>query len=128
MIEEKLSLRKASARFHLLHPNRPIPSPNTISEIVRKVRATGSVTNRSKSGRPRSATDQNNEIMVLASVAIKRQQSLKEISYETCISMTSIGRILGRYKFHPYGVTLVQELKESDYEKRLLFCETMEKG
>ncbi len=126
VIDEGLSLRNAAQRFHQLHPNRPIPSPNTISEILRKIRSTGTVANRPKSGRPRSATDQNNEVMVLGSVALKTQQSLKEISEETGVSMTSVGRILRRYKFHPFGVTLLQELSEKDFQLRMDFCETME--
>lgn len=126
VIDEKYSLRKAAERFHQLHPNRPVPSPNTISELLKKIRATGSVVNRTKSGRPRSATNENNELMVLASVELKSQQSLKEISHETGVSMSSAGRILRRHKFHPYGVTLVQELSENDFEKREDFCEMME--
>lgn len=51
---------------------------------------------------------------------------LQEISYETGVSMSSVGRILHRHKFHPYGVTLNQELSEQDFEKRLDFCEMME--
>lgn len=58
--------------------------------------------------------------MVLASVALKKQQSLKEISYETGVSMTSVGRILRRYKFHPYGVHLVQELSENGNRFRIV--------
>lgn len=93
---------------------------------MKKVRATGSVYNRPKSGRPKSATSEENEVMVLASVEMNTQQSLREISNETGVTITSAWRILHRYKFHPYGVHLVQELSVADFQKRMDFCEFME--
>lgn len=125
-LDDGLGFRAIARRFHQLYPNRPAPSHVGISKMIRKIRATGSVMNRPKSGRPRSATDEQNEIMVLGSVVLKRQQSLREVAMETGNSMTSVWRILRRHKFHPYGVKLTQELKESDYGNRLDFCELME--
>lgn len=126
-IDEKLRYREVAERFHRMHPNRPKPSHAGIAKLFRKFRDTGSVFNRPKSGRPLSQTHEANEVMVLASVDMQMQQSIREISLETGISMSSVGRILRRHKFHPYGVFLTQELKESDYDLRLEFCETMEK-
>lgn len=125
-IDEGLSLRKIAKRFHQLFPNRPVPSATGISKMLEKIRATGSVFNRPKSGRPRSATNEANEVMVIGSVYMKTQQSLREVALDTGNSMTSVWRILKRHKFHPYGVKLVQELKEADFGKRLDFCEMMD--
>lgn len=94
--------------------------------MFKKLRMTGSVFNRPKSGRPISATNENNEVLVLGSVFMKRQQSLREIANETGGSITSVWRILHRHKFHPYGMKLTQELQEADFGKRLDFCESME--
>lgn len=126
-IDERLSLRQTAERFHELFPNRRTPTPKGISKMIHKLRSTGSVFNRPKSGRKRSATNEANEIMVLGSVMMKTQQSLKEIANETGNSVTSVWRILHRYKFHPYGVKLTQELSEADYGKRLDFCDVMER-
>lgn len=126
-IDEGLSLRKIGQRFHQLFPHRPTPSPKGISKMFQKLRATGSVFNRPKSGRPRSATDENNEIMVIASVYQKKQQSLREVALETGNSISSVWRILRRHKFHPYGVKLTQELNEADFGRRLDFCELIER-
>lgn len=126
-IDEKLSLRKIAERFHQMFPHRPKPSPIGISKMYKKLHSTGSVFNRPKSGRPRSATNEANEIMVLASVYNKRQQSLREVALETGNSITSVWTILHRHKFHPYGVKLTQELSEADFEKRHDFCEIMER-
>lgn len=125
-IDNGLSFRKTAERFHQVFPHRPRPSPQGLLKMFRKFRATGSVFNRPKPGRPRSATNEEKEIMVIASVYNKSQQSLKEIANETGGSVTSTWRILRRHKFHPYGMKLTQELSEDDYLKRLDFCEFME--
>lgn len=125
-IDLGLSLRKTADRFHQLFPQQRRPSPQGISKMFAKFRATGSVYNRPKPGRPRSATNEENEVMVIGSVIMKTQQSLREISNETGGSITSIWRILKRHKFHGYGVKLTQELSESDFVKRHDFCELME--
>lgn len=126
-IDENLSLRKIGERFHHLFPHRPIPTPKGISKMLRKHRLTGSVFNRPKPGRPRSATNEENEVMVLGSIYMKTQQSLREVALGTGNSATSVWRILKRHKFHPYGVKLVQQLSEEDFIKRLDFCELMDR-
>lgn len=121
-----LSLGKIAEEFHRKFPHRPTPSRFGISKILKKHRMTGSVFNRPKPGRPRSATNEANEVLVIGNVYMKSQQSLREMALETGNSITSVWRILKRHKFHPYGVKLVQELKQEDYGKRLDFCELMD--
>lgn len=89
-IDEGLSLRKIAQRFHQRFPHRPVPSPNGIFKMFQKLRCTGSVFNRPKTGRPRTATNEQNEVMVIGSVIMKTQQSLKEIANETAGSVTSV--------------------------------------
>lgn len=125
-LDEGLSYQKISRRFHAMFPHRPTPSPKGIRKMYLKIRQTGSVFNRPKSGRPRTATDEKHEVVVIASVYEKRQQSLKEVALETGCSITSVWKILRRHKFHPYGVKLTQELSGTDFVKRLDFCEIME--
>lgn len=127
-LDHDLSLREIAQRFHQQFPNRPRPSKAGLSKMFKKFRSTGSVFNRSKPGRPRSATNEANEVMVIATVYNKTQQSLKEIANETGGSITSVWRILRRHKFHPYGVKLTQELSGGDFDKRLDFCELMERN
>lgn len=126
-IDERLSLRRTALRFHQQFPARPIPSPKTISNLVAKLRATGSVFDRPKSGRPRSETDEEHEVMVLGSVYNKSQQSIQEVAMETGMSQTSVWRILHRHKFHPYGIHLTRALSESDFAKRADFCVEIER-
>jgi hypothetical protein len=47
---------------------------------------------------------------------------LQSVAREVGISQTSVCRILKENKFHPYHVQLVQELKETDFERKLDFC------
>lgn len=125
-IDNGFSLRETADHFHQIFPHRPRPSPQGIANMLAKFRSTGSVFNRPKPGRPRSATNEQNEVMVIGSVYMKTQQSLKEIANETGGSLTSVWRILRRHRFHPYGIKLTQELSEADYVKRYDFCELME--
>lgn len=48
--------------------------------------------------------------------------SQQKIFQVTGISKRSIGRIIKKYKFHPYHIQLHQELFEIDYHRRLEFC------
>lgn len=66
------SNRRTAEMFHKMHPLRPTPSDMCIKRLMDKFRATGSVNNRSKSGRPKSATSEENEVFVLGSVALQK--------------------------------------------------------
>lgn len=126
-IDERLSYRKVADRFHAMFPGRPKPSGIGVKKMLDKLRATGTVADRHKSGRPRTATDEANEVLVLGSVELNMRQSIREVAMETGSSLTAAWRILKRHKFHPYGVRLVQELSQLDYAKREDFCEIIEK-
>jgi hypothetical protein len=55
-------------------------------------------------------------------VAQNRQIGQRSVAREVGISQTSFCRILRENKFHSYHVQLVQEFKETDFERRLDFC------
>jgi hypothetical protein len=75
-----------------------------------------------KRRRQRTVRFLKNELRVIASVAQNRQIGQRSVARELGISQTSVCRILRENKFHPYHVQLVQELKETDFERRLDFC------
>jgi predicted transcriptional regulator len=75
-----------------------------------------------KRRRQRTVMFLKNELRVIASVAQNRQIGQRSVARELGISQTSVCRILRENKFHPYHVQLVQELKETDFERRLDFC------
>ena len=52
--------------------------------------------------------------------------SQKFIARQVGISQSSVSKILRANKFHPYHVTLVQDLKEEDFSRRIQFCNFMQ--
>lgn len=120
LLLSKHSVRQTSKLFNQLHPERLAPlRMATVSKIWDKLKATGSVHDRKKSGRPITSTIEGKAIGVLAKV---RHNPHSLLSQEAGISMGSVSKILEQYKFHPYKMTILHELKESDYIKRIVFC------
>lgn len=102
-IDEGLSFRKTAERFRRMYPLRPTPSNMTISKLISKFQETGDVLDKPKSGRPKSATNDENAAMVMESSAVKSHKTLAEITNETGGSLTSVWRILNRHNIHPYA-------------------------
>ncbi|CAI9731261.1 Hypothetical predicted protein [Octopus vulgaris] len=102
-----------------------LPHRNCVSALLHKFKKTGSVQDKPKSGRPKVVTD-----TVLQNVTNKLQRSprksLRRLSQETRISLTSTHRAVHQLKFFPYKVHVVHELKPQDSEKRVLFCRWFE--
>ena len=102
-----------------------LPHRNCVSALLHKFKETGSVQDKSKTGRPKVVTD-----TVLQNVTNKLQRSprksLRRLSHETRISLTSTHRAVHQLKFFPYKVHVVHELKPQYSEKRVLFCRWFE--
>jgi len=75
--------------------------------------------------RPHTATSEDNQELVLASVAANPHMSLNKIAQEVQISPRSVGRILRQNRFHPYKVQILHKLNDDDPDRRLQFCEEM---
>lgn len=115
--------RETVRRFNAVHAERPI-SLSYVQHLIRKFVSTGSVTNAKKSGRPAVRTEELQE-HVLAEVAVKPQQSIRELSLTCDASRMTVQRILKLHKFHPFKLQIHQELTEHDPDNRLEFCEIM---
>ena len=102
-----------------------LPHRNCVSALLHKFKETGSVRDKPKTGRPKVVTD-----TVLQNVTNKLQRSprksLRRLSQETRISLTSSHRAVHQLKFFPYKVHVVHKLKPEDSEKRVLFCRWFE--
>jgi hypothetical protein len=98
--------------------NRRHPSDMIFKRLERKLRINWPLRNRR---RQRTARSLENELRVIASVAENPQIDHRSVAREVGISQTSVCCILRENKFHPYHVQLLQELKETDFERRLDF-------
>lgn len=102
------------------HPGCRVPARPTFVSIFNRFRTTGSV-HAQKRKRPASATD-DFDSDVLAYVAVRPEASVREIASAYGASPASVWRSLSRHSYHPYHVCLHQELRPSDFQKRLDFC------
>ncbi|XP_076041561.1 uncharacterized protein LOC143025561 isoform X2 [Oratosquilla oratoria] len=110
------SSRSVADIFNVKYPNRQPVTQRTVSKILNRFKETGSVHDRSRSGRRTTATDPETSAQICRHVERSPHKSLKKVSQET-------GRILSSNHFHPYKVQLVHELHGDDMDCRKEYCE-----
>jgi hypothetical protein len=96
------------------------PSPDWCPSPPLKER--GSVQDKPRTGRPRSATGLTNSVSVTTKVTASPQRSIRKIAQESAIGRSSVHRILQRHKFHPYKTHIMQELHGDDTDRRMEIC------
>lgn len=62
-------------------------------------------------------------IAILRDFATYPMSFLRHIARRTGNSKDSVHKILLKHNFHPYSISLVQQLKDTDPQRRLQFCE-----
>ncbi|EFN82703.1 hypothetical protein EAI_17618, partial [Harpegnathos saltator] len=102
-------------------PDRP-RSRTSFFCTVKQFTAEGSVQPK-KRIRRKTVTGEDNAIAVLAAVAYNPYVSTREIARDCGVSQSSVWRILKHRKYHPYHVSLHQDLHGVDFENRLTFCQ-----
>lgn len=116
------NIRAACRLYAGRYPDRHQPSRTSFRRVVQQFTTTGSIVKKKKM-RKKSVTDENAQIAVLAAVAHNPHVSTREIAGQSGISRTSIGRILKQQKFHPYHISMHQDLHGTDFGNRVQFCE-----
>lgn len=96
---------------------------NTVKTLVDKFKATGSVADLPRSGRPKFSEVQ--ELAILGTVAQNPQTSTRQNSAQNNIPRSTVRRVLKRHKFHPWKPSCHQELFLEDFDRRIHFCETI---
>lgn len=91
-------------------------------KVVNDFTSDGSVQTKKRKRRT-TVTGEANEIAVLAAVHQNPQVSTRQLHRDSGISRDSILRILYRHKYHPYHISLHQELHGDDFHNRVVFCE-----
>ena len=116
------SLREAANIFNHRHPDYSV-TKNTVHNIMTKFKETGSVADSKRSGRPRTATNEENQINTLAVFQRSPIKSPQKAADEIGISRSSVLRILKLHKYHPYICQLIHGLDEEDEFTRMDFCQ-----
>ena len=70
----------------------------------------------------RPIVNENNAAAILAFAALNPHASSKQIEKKNGIGQRSVLRILHQHNFHPYRVSLHQNLYGNDFLKRVNFC------
>lgn len=102
------------------------PSVNLIRSWVQRFRATASAMNVPRPGPSRSSRTPENIELVESSLRENPRLSIRKRAASLGLPRAIIHEILKKdLKFHPFKIQIVQELKESDFDLRKNFCETM---
>jgi len=112
--------RKFATKF-----NKAPPPRTSILRWKEKLLATGSLDDRPRSGRPVTASGDDNKKLVLAACRNDPTTSSRRLSDELQLSQSSVCRILHKSKMHPYKPIYSQFLSDGDDDRRLEFCELM---
>jgi hypothetical protein len=64
--------------------------------------------------------DNQREVEILASINTNPHVSTRMLAQEVSLSKTTVHRVLKKHNFYPYKVSLVQGLRLTDHEKRLM--------
>lgn len=113
---------RTAALFNERHEDKHVHH-SYVRDLVRKFQQSGSVANRKRNNA--DFQQEGREVAVLGHVAMDHTLSTRKLATESGVSRSTIQRILKKHKFHPYKISLVQELNEDDNDRRLQFCETM---
>lgn len=115
------NLENAVAIYAQRFPDR-IRSRASFGRTIKQFITDGNVQPKKRTRRA-TVTGENNEIAVLAAVAHNPHVSTREIVRDSGLSLTSVWRILKRHKYHPYHVSLHQDLHGADFQNRVTFCQ-----
>lgn len=119
------SVRETAGIFSQRYPDRDKLSASTVSKIFNKFKATGSIHDLQRSGRPKSSFNEEKSIGILAKVRADPHTNVRQMAQEAGISTGSVRKILKTYKFHPYKMQILHHLEPGDNQKRLDFCHDM---
>lgn len=123
--DRQRSFQEVANLFNVTFPDRLPISKSTVFRTISRFGETGSIKDKPRSGRPKTATNPDAALDVLLTFEENPHASIRKTSQQTGVSRTSVGRILKLHDYHPYKIKLVQELIGDDHDRRLEYCETM---
>ena len=120
-IARKNIYRKFARRFRQKYPDSPVPTKSCVNRLLKKWRATGSVSDKKKQSKRTVLTELKVQD-IQARLQISPRKSLRRLAQETGVSLGSARTATKLIKFRPYKVTVVHELKQPDHAARIRFC------
>jgi len=119
--ECKRNARAAATLYALRFPNMRHPSHMAFTRLERRSRELGFGTHKRNKQHP--VTNDDTTIDVLAAVEANPHVSIRDIVRDSGgVSKSSVGRILKQSRYHPYHISLHQELTQNDFNRRVEFC------
>lgn len=113
-----LASRVYAQRF----PHRPHPDERKFRKVKDRFERTGSVKYERRSHHQNVTASEENKMSVMLSVIENPHTSCRTIATNLGLGKSSVNKILRQAKFHPYHIKLNQELKPTDFQKRIEFC------
>ncbi|EYC38888.1 hypothetical protein Y032_0688g1545 [Ancylostoma ceylanicum] len=98
------NFKEIAAEFNRQHQDRRPISARCVSRLLSKVKETGSILDRPRSGRPRRSTTEDNAALIIERFRRCPTMSIRRMAKETGISRGSIHRILIEHNAR-YGVS-----------------------
>jgi transposase len=114
--------RSAARLYRERFPAGPHPSYQTILSVVKRLRETGCVTSRARSGRPAKVGRQVQPDEVLAYALTYPKCSTRQISEHCGLSKSQVWKILQESGAYPYRPMPQQVLLDGDVERRYSWC------
>lgn len=115
---------RASERIYAeRYPQRARQSFNVFRRLAARICTRGQVQPTNNRGnrimrhvRDERATD------ILAAVIVDPNISTRRLERDSGVSQSSVCRVFKDHNFHPYHIHMHQELNESDFQSRVIFC------
>ena len=112
--------------FNITFPERTPISKSTVSiRTIRRFQQTGNCKDLQRTGRPKTVSNDQSSLEILQHFVEDPNLSLRKVANQSDVCFSSVRNVLKGNKFHPYEITLVQELFEDDFDRRIEFYEIM---
>lgn len=111
----------ASGTYAQSFPQRRHPQEVSFEILLHRFVHNGQ-TKYEQRGGPKTIFTEENEFLVLASVQENPYVSSRQIT-TTCDISRTVQRIKKKHGYHPYHVQLHQELLDTDFDRRRVFCQ-----
>lgn len=118
--ECRKNYREAAQLWSIRFPEIP-KSHMAFKRLETRGRITGNLCAK-KRVRSRPKTNEEMAVGVLGAVALNPNVSSRQLAQDSGIDKKSVLKILHRYNFHPYHISIHQELYGQDFRKRVTFC------